>query len=82
MKLLDIKKLETNNDIPNNNSIWSRELQIQFAYTLINVQSNGSRVILRQILNNLIIYEKLMEFELVFLNDLWMKAGMIFMFLF
>lgn len=66
--------LESNDDI-HNDIIWSREQQIQFAYNLLNIESKSSNVILGQILNKLLIYEKLKEFELDFLTDVWLKSG-------
>lgn len=51
-----------------------REQQVKFAYALINIGSNESKIILEQILHKFQNYEKLQEFEKDFLSYLWMKV--------
>lgn len=76
IKLLDTKIFDLNDKC--DDTLWSREEQIQFAYNLMDIESNSSIIVLRQILNNLLNYEKLKEFEMEFLIDFWEKTGMIF----
>lgn len=54
-----------------------RELQTKLAYVLINIHNSDSKGILRQILYRLSSYEKLEDFEQVFLKYLWLKEGML-----